>query len=313
MSKTVISIKTLNKQYKTGVHALKSVSFDIPQGDFFALLGPNGAGKSTTIGILCGLVTKTSGTVSIDGANIDTHWSNAKMKLGIVPQEFNFNIFETCEQIVINQAGYYGVPRSVALPKTTELFKQLGLTDKAKTQAGKLSGGLKRRLMIARALVHNPKILILDEPTAGVDISLRRTMWQFLKEKNRNGMTIILTTHYLEEAEKLCKNIAILNHGELITHTSMKKLLSQRNNETLILDCQKLPQKIPHINTITLNPIDTHTIEVNIPKTYPMTQLLSQLNTHDIQVNRIQNKTNRLEELFICLTENQKQKEQQCH
>lgn len=313
MTNTIISIKTLNKQYKTGVHALKNVSFDIPQGDFFALLGPNGAGKSTTIGILCGLVTKTSGTVCIDGANIDTHWSNAKMKLGIVPQEFNFNIFETCEQIVINQAGYYGVPKSLALPKTTELFKQLGLTDKTKTQAGKLSGGLKRRLMIARALVHNPKILILDEPTAGVDISLRRTMWQFLKEKNHNGMTIILTTHYLEEAEKLCKNIAIINKGTLITHTTMKSLLGQLNNETFILDCQKKPNTLPLIDTLTLKKIGTHTIEVNLPKTYPMTQLLAKLNTHDIQINRIQNKANRLEELFICLTENQNQKEQQCH
>jgi len=306
MSEISISIKDLHKYYQNSLHALKGISVDVLKGDFFALLGPNGAGKSTTISILCGLATKTSGDVTINGYSIDTHFTEAKSQLGIVPQEFNFNIFEPCEQIIINQAGYYGVPRTTAKKRAEALLAQLGLSDKAKTPAGQLSGGLKRRLMIARALVHEPNILILDEPTAGVDISLRRSMWHFLKEKNRNGLTIILTTHYLEEAEQLCKNIAIINHGELIANTDMKTLLNQLHTETLILDCSPLPTQLPPINHSTLTAKDTHCLEITLPKNQSISELIQTLNTHQITVHRIQNKANRLEELFIQLVEYKK-------
>ena len=301
MSEIAISITSLHKNYANGFHALKGVSFNVNKGDFFALLGPNGAGKSTTIGILCGLVTKTSGSASINGYCITDHIAEAKAQLGIVPQEFNFNIFEPCHQIMINQAGYYGVSRSVAISRTKVLFDQLGLTDKANVAAGTLSGGLKRRLMIARSLVHHPKILILDEPTAGVDISLRRSMWHFLKEKNQEGLTIILTTHYLEEAEQLCKNIAIINHGELITNTTMKQLLNQLNSEIFILDCSQLPVQLPHIENISMSAKESSTLEIEVPKTHTISQIIHQLQAHDIIVNRIQTKANRLEELFIRL------------
>ncbi len=303
MSEIAIAITDLHKHYQNGFHALKGVSFTVETGDFFALLGPNGAGKSTTIGILTGLITKTSGTALINGYCVTEQFSDAKAQLGIVPQEFNFNIFEPCNQIMINQAGYYGVPRAIAISRTKLLFDQLGLTDKAHIPAGQLSGGLKRRLMIARSLVHRPKILILDEPTAGVDISLRRSMWSFLKEQNRQGLTIILTTHYLEEAEHLCKNVAIINHGKLIANTTMKQILNQLTSETFILDCAQLPSKLPQIDPLSITFKNASALEIEVPKTHTISQIITQLKKYGIIVNRIQTKVNRLEELFIGLVE----------
>ncbi len=228
-----IQIRDLTKVYDGTLSALSGISLRVDQGEFFGLLGPNGAGKSTTIGILCTLVTKTSGHVSVCGYDLDRDWTHVKRCIGVVPQEFNFNIFEHCLQVLINQAGYYGVPRSVALARAERLFEKLGLSDKKMVQAGKLSGGLKRRLMIARALVHDPQILILDEPTAGVDVSLRHSMWAFLRELNAAGTTIILTTHYLEEAETLCRRIGVINHGKIIADAPTQELLAQLQSQTL--------------------------------------------------------------------------------
>ena len=233
-----LSIRALHKSYKSGTKALNGIDLDVQQGDFFALLGPNGAGKSTTIGIISALVNKTSGSVKVFDFDTDTHLEDAKSQLGLVPQEFNFNQFETVLQIVVNQAGYYGVPKSVALVRAEKYLGQLGLWEKRHARSRELSGGMKRRLMIARALMHEPKLLILDEPTAGVDIELRRSMWEFLKEINAQGVTIILTTHYLEEAETLCRNIAIIDNGRIIENTSMKTLLGKLNKETFVLDLQ---------------------------------------------------------------------------
>jgi ABC-2 type transport system ATP-binding protein len=299
-----IDIQHLTKTYPGGLAALKGIDLRVREGEFFALLGPNGAGKSTTIGIICSLVNKTSGSVSICGHSIDTDWSKAKTCLGVVPQEFNFNIFEPCWQIVVNQAGYYGVPRDIALKRVDILFEQLGLSEKRNEQAKNLSGGLKRRLMIARALIHEPKVLILDEPTAGVDISLRRSMWQFLQEKNAQGMTIILTTHYLEEAEALCKEVAIIDHGTIITRGNTQDLLQQLNAETFILYCTApitdLSQ-VPYLPGFELRHLEGLCIEADIDKDHTLTELISHLNTHGITVGRIRNKANRLEELFLKL------------
>ena len=228
-----VSIQALRKTYQGGVEALKGVDLNIAEGDFFALLGPNGAGKTTLISILCGLATKTSGTVEIYGTSIDRDASLAKTYIGLVPQEFNFNIFERVLDIVVNQAGYYGVPRAEALPRAQEILKELGLWEKRFDMAQKLSGGMKRRLMIARALVHRPRLLILDEPTAGVDVELRRSMWDFLRALNKNGTTIILTTHYLEEAEQLCRTVAIINKGEIVLKDTMQALLAQHEEKRL--------------------------------------------------------------------------------
>ena len=294
-----IAITNLVKTYANGLNALKSVTFSVNTGDFFALLGPNGAGKSTTIGIISGLVTPTSGNIIINGVDLRKNPSEAKSHLGIVPQEFNFNIFEPCNQIMINQAGYYGVPRKTAISRTHELFEQLELTDKLKSGAGTLSGGLKRRLMIARALIHQPKILILDEPTAGVDIALRHSMWSFLKRKNEEGLTIILTTHYLEEAEQLCKKIAIINQGELAANTDMQTLLDQLNSETFILFCNTLPDTLPTLDGVQLHRRDRQSIEVELPKSQSISHVVDHLKQHAINVARIQTKTNRLESLFL--------------
>lgn len=295
-----IEIKDLKKTYAEKFEALKGINLTVQEGDFFGLLGPNGAGKSTTIGIICSLVNKTSGQVHIAGHDIDTDWLKAKQTLGVVPQEFNFNIFEPCIQILINQAGYYGVPKKIASQRAEKLLEQLGLTDKRNTPSMRLSGGLKRRLMIARALVHNPKILILDEPTAGVDISLRRSMWSFLESLNQEGMTIILTTHYLEEAESLCKNIAIIDKGQIIAHDKTTTLLQQLSSEGLILYCKSIPI-LPEIPEAKFKQIDATTLEVELQQNQTITHLIEQLQNKGIVVDKVKNKSSRLEELFINL------------
>ncbi|KMV30197.1 ABC transporter ATP-binding protein [Photobacterium swingsii] len=295
-----LEIKNVNKTYKGGVKALKNMSLNVEAGDFFALLGPNGAGKSTTIGIISSLVNKTSGEVKVFGYDLDREVVEAKNHLGLVPQEFNFNQFETVEQIIINQAGYYGVERDVAKERTKKYLTQLDLWEKRHERARNLSGGMKRRLMIARALVHEPKLLILDEPTAGVDIELRRSMWAFLRKINEEGVTIILTTHYLEEAEMLCRNIGIINHGELVENTSMKDLLSKLEVETFILDVNLNGNK-PELGEVKWRMPDNHTLEIDIQKGMGLNSIFTQLTAQGIDVLSMRNKANRLEELFVTL------------
>lgn len=304
-----LEIKNLSKTYKGGVNALKDMSLCVEEGDFFALLGPNGAGKSTTIGIISSLVNKSAGEVKVFGYDLDTQLVDAKRQLGLVPQEFNFNQFETVEQIVVNQAGYYGVPRLLAKERARKYLSQLDLWEKRNERARNLSGGMKRRLMIARALMHEPRLLILDEPTAGVDIELRRSMWAFLREINRQGVTIILTTHYLEEAEMLCRNIGIINHGELIEHTSMKALLSKLEMETFILDI-KLNGNHPELEGVNWRLPDNHTLEVEINRGSSLNQVFVQLTHQGIDVISMRNKANRLEELFVTLVSNSKRAKQ---
>ncbi|WP_037383578.1 ABC transporter ATP-binding protein [Serratia sp. DD3] len=295
-----LEIAQLTKTYAGGVKALRGIDLKVEAGDFYALLGPNGAGKSTTIGIISSLVNKTSGTVRVFGYDIDKDIVNAKRQLGLVPQEFNFNPFETVFQIVANQAGYYGVERREAHARAEKYLNQLDLWDKRNVRARMLSGGMKRRLMIARALMHQPKLLILDEPTAGVDIELRRSMWVFLKELNAQGTTIILTTHYLEEAEMLCRNIGIIQHGELVENTSMKGLLSKLKSETFILDlAAKSP--LPKLEGYQSRLIDTSTLEVEVMREQGLNSLFSQLSAQGVQVLSMRNKANRLEELFVKL------------
>ncbi|WP_318436906.1 ABC transporter ATP-binding protein [Photobacterium leiognathi] len=295
-----LEIKSVRKTYKGGVEALKNMNLTVTEGDFFALLGPNGAGKSTTIGIISSLVNKTSGSVKIFGYDLDSEKVDAKNQLGLVPQEFNFNPFETVEQIVVNQAGYYGVERSVAKERAKKYLSQLDLWGKRSERARNLSGGMKRRLMIARALMHEPKLLILDEPTAGVDIELRRSMWTFLRKINQEGVTIILTTHYLEEAEMLCRNIGIINHGELIEHTSMKDLLGKLELETFILDIEPQAQA-PQLTGMNSQLVDSTTLEVELKKGESLNPVFTQLSEQSIAVKSMRNKSNRLEELFVTL------------
>ncbi|WP_305460324.1 ABC transporter ATP-binding protein [Photobacterium leiognathi] len=295
-----LEIKSVRKTYKGGVEALKNMNLTVTEGDFFALLGPNGAGKSTTIGIISSLVNKTSGSVKIFGYDLDSEKVDAKNQLGLVPQEFNFNPFETVEQIVVNQAGYYGVERSVAKERAKKYLSQLDLWGKRSERARNLSGGMKRRLMIARALMHEPKLLILDEPTAGVDIELRRSMWAFLRKINQEGVTIILTTHYLEEAEMLCRNIGIINHGELIEHTSMKDLLGKLELETFILDIEPQTQA-PQLTGMNSQLVDSTTLEVELKKGESLNPVFTQLSEQSIAVKSMRNKSNRLEELFVTL------------
>ena len=297
-----ISIKDLTKTYKNNVKALKGISLDIDSGDFFALLGPNGAGKSTAIGILCSLVNKTSGSVEIYGHDLDKEKDLAKSYIGLVPQEFNFNVFEPVYEIVVNQAGYYGIPRKQASQRAEQLLKQLGLWDKRRDMARELSGGMKRRLMIARALVHDPQLLILDEPTAGVDIEIRRSMWTFLKKINRQGTTIILTTHYLEEAEALCRNIAIINKGKIIEHTKMKTLLAQLHVETFIFDLKENINEAPKVEGYNIELLDSSTLSVEINKDQTINKIFDELSRLDLHVISMRNKSNRLEELFVRLT-----------
>lgn len=295
-----LSIRDLHKSYKSGTKALNGIDLDVQQGDFFALLGPNGAGKSTTIGIISALVNKTSGSVKVFDFDTDTQLEDAKSQLGLVPQEFNFNQFETVLQIVVNQAGYYGVPKSVALVRAEKYLGQLGLWEKRHARSRELSGGMKRRLMIARALMHEPKLLILDEPTAGVDIELRRSMWEFLKEINAEGVTIILTTHYLEEAEMLCRNIAIIDKGRIIENTSMKALLGKLNKETFVLDLKTGRADLTLPGFVTRK-LDEHSFEVDVEKNQGLNAVFSALAAEDITVLSMRNKANRLEELFVSL------------
>jgi ABC-2 type transport system ATP-binding protein len=283
--------------------ALKGVNLDVLEGDFFALLGPNGAGKSTTIGIIASLINKTSGKVAIFGHDIDTDVAAAKSYLGLVPQEINFNQFEPVVEIVANQAGYYGIQRREAFERAETCLKRLGLWEKRRTMARTLSGGMKRRLMIARALVHEPRLLILDEPTAGVDIEIRRSMWQFLREINAAGTTIILTTHYLEEAESLCRNIAIIDEGELIENTSTRQLLNTLSMETFVLDLDTPLSTLPDLPDHKLQLIDEHTLEVEILRDKTINRLFSDLSGLGINVLSMRNKTNRLEQLFMHLVE----------
>lgn len=303
-----LDIKGLQKTYKGGVQALKGVDLTVEQGDFFALLGPNGAGKSTTIGIISSLVNQSEGSVSVFGYDLNTQKEQAKACIGLVPQEFNFNQFETVLQIVLNQAGYYGVPRHIAKERAKKYLAQLDLWEKRDARARELSGGMKRRLMIARALMHEPKLLILDEPTAGVDIEIRRSMWGFLEEINRQGITIILTTHYLEEAEMLCRNIAIINKGIIVENTSMKALLAKLSLETFVLDI-KVPQEQKAVNLTGFGHrlLDDHTLEVDVEKTEGLNPVFTQLSDQGIQVMSMRNKSNRLEELFVRLVESAKQ------
>lgn len=303
-----LEIQSLTKQYPGGTQALKGVDLRVTKGDFFALLGPNGAGKSTTIGIIASLVNKTSGSVLVNGYDIDTMLTDAKAQIGLVPQEFNFNQFETLQQIVVNQAGYYGVPRQEAKKRAEKYLKQLDLWEKRNSPARTLSGGMKRRLMIARALMHEPKILILDEPTAGVDIEIRRSMWEFLQQINQQGITIILTTHYLEEAEMLCRNIAIIDKGEIVENTSMKSLLAKLNIETFILDLGPAATE-PTLQGFDYRVIDDHTLEVDVAKDDGLNPVFSQLSEQGIQVLSMRNKANRLEELFMNLLQNGRTKE----
>jgi ABC-2 type transport system ATP-binding protein len=301
-----IAIENLTKQYAGGLQALKSINLSVEQGDFFALLGPNGAGKSTTIGILCSLVSKTSGKVEIFGVDIDKDFPKAKSYIGVVPQEFNFNNFEKIEHILIAQAGYYGIPANIAKVRAEKYLKELGLWEKRHTPARMLSGGMKRRLMIARALIHEPQLLILDEPTAGVDIELRRSMWAFLQDINAKGTTIILTTHYLEEAESLCRNIAIIDKGEIIQNSTMKSLLKELQEEVFIFDVQDdLPEQLS-LDGYNVNVLDTHSMEISVQKNQGLNAVFKVLSEKNIQVLSMRSKANRLEELFVKLVAGEK-------
>ncbi|SCZ45859.1 MULTISPECIES: ABC transporter ATP-binding protein [unclassified Pseudomonas] len=300
---SALSIRQLTKTYGNGFQALSGIDLDVAEGDFFALLGPNGAGKSTTIGILSTLVNKTSGTVNVFGHDLDREPAALKRCIGVVPQEFNFNQFEKTFDIVVTQAGYYGIPPKIANERAEQYLTQLGLWDKRDVPSRSLSGGMKRRLMIARALVHEPRLLILDEPTAGVDIELRRSMWTFLTELNQKGITIILTTHYLEEAEQLCRNIGIIDHGTIVENTSMRQLLSQLHVETFLLDLKNDLATAPQLMGYPARLVDSHTLEVQVDKAVGITGLFTQLALQNIEVLSLRNKTNRLEELFVSLVE----------
>lgn len=298
-----LSIKQLRKSYANGFEALKGVDLEVAEGDFFALLGPNGAGKSTTIGVLSTLVNKTSGSVQVFGHDLDTDSLALKRCIGLVPQEFNFNQFETAFNILTTQAGYYGIRLKEARVRAEELLKQLGLWDKRNDASRMLSGGMKRRLMIARALIHKPRLLILDEPTAGVDIELRRSMWEYLTELNEQGTTIILTTHYLEEAEQLCRNIAIIDHGTIVENTSMRALLGQLSKETFLLDLKETQTQTPELDGYPAEMVDECTLQVQVEKHRGLTDLFTQLSKQGVEVLSLRNKSNRLEELFVALVE----------
>ncbi|TNH03592.1 ABC transporter ATP-binding protein [Testudinibacter sp. TR-2022] len=305
-----LEIKDLTKSYPNGFQALHGINLNVQEGDFYALLGHNGAGKSTTIGIVSSLVNKSSGSIKVFGYDLDSQLSEVKKQIGIVPQEFNFNQFEKVLDILVNQAGYYGVERKEALQRAEKWLKKLDLWDKRDQKSMRLSGGMKRRLMIARALMHRPRLLILDEPTAGVDIELRRSMWQFLQELNLQGTTIILTTHYLEEAELLCRHIGIIQQGRLVIDTSMKDLLSKLESETFVLDLAKY-SAVPQIEHYASQLIDTNTLEVEVRREQGLNNLFHQLSEQGIQVLSLRNKTNRLEELFVRMALNKPHDETQ--
>ena len=298
-----LEIEGLEKVYANGPQALKGINLQVPTGDFFALLGPNGAGKSTTIGVICSLVNKTAGSVRVNGVDIDENFPLAKRYLGVVPQEFNFNVFEIVEDILIHQAGYYGIPMNIARERIDKYLVKLGLVEKRRTRARSLSGGMKRRLMIARALIHEPSVLILDEPTAGVDIEMRRSMYDFLREINASGTTIILTTHYLEEAESLCRNIAIINHGEIVANTSIKNLLRDLHRETFILDARQPLPKVLEIEGFDLTRVDDFCLEAQIEQGQNLAELMSRLHSQGISILSMRNRENRLEQMFVSLLE----------
>ena len=298
-----LSIRGLTKTYHNGVQALRGVDLDVEQGDFFALLGPNGAGKTTLIGIITSLVNKTSGTASVFGYDVDRQLERAKSCIGVVPQELNFNQFETPLTIVVNQAGFYGIPRAIARVRAEKYLRQLQLWDKRNGMARGLSGGMKRRLMIARALMHEPRLLVLDEPTAGVDIEIRRSMWEFLNDINARGTTIILTTHYLEEAESLCRNIAIINNGQIVERDRMSNLLRGLRTETFVLNLRNPVAAAPQIAGYALTLIDDHTLEAELTKDNSLNGLFSQLTGLGMEVLSMRNKVNRLEEVFMRLVE----------
>jgi ABC-2 type transport system ATP-binding protein len=296
-----LTIRGLKKIYPNGFEALKGIDLNVEEGDFFGLLGPNGAGKSTTLNVITSLVRKTAGQVKVFEYDIDVDFSSAKKNLGVVPQEFNFNQFDKVFDVVATQAGFYGIPRPLAVERTEKYLKKLGLWDKRDSSSRMLSGGMKRRLMIARALVHEPKILILDEPTAGVDIELRRSMWEFLQEINESGTTIILTTHYLEEAESLCRNLAIIDHGLIVEDSSTKNLLRQLNTETFIFDVDSNLQAAPQINGFETELIDPRSFEIRVNSGQHINQVFETLSEQGIRVSSMRNKANRLEELFVSL------------
>jgi len=298
-----LEISSLQKTYANGFEALKGIDLNVQQGDFYALLGPNGAGKSTTIGIVSSLVSKSGGKVRICGIDIDEDFSLAKKQIGIVPQEFNFNVFEKVEDVLIHQAGYYGIPIGLARQRAVYYLEKLGIADKQHVQMRMLSGGMKRRLMIARALIHEPRVLILDEPTAGVDIEMRRSMYEFLRETNEEGRTIILTTHYLEEAEMLCRNVAIINHGKIVTQGSIKDLLRDLNSETFLLDTQDaLPPGI-EVPGFSLRQVEPQCLEVDLAKGQDLAQVFTALSGAGVTVVSMRNKENRLERMFVNVLE----------
>jgi ABC-2 type transport system ATP-binding protein len=303
MTTPALNVKDLRKTYGNGVEALKGISLTVQPGDFFALLGPNGAGKSTLIGILSSLVNASSGEAEVFGVSIHKHRSEAMRLIGLVPQEINFNQFEKPFDICVNQAGFYGIARAEASERAERYLKELRLWDKAHHQARMLSGGMKRRLMIARAMMNEPKLLILDEPTAGVDIEIRRSMWQFVSGINAAGTTVILTTHYLEEAEQLCRNIAIIDQGRIVQNTTMKSLLATLDVETFVLDVSSVPDTLPGLPGVTLRKLDDHMIEAEMSRAHDLNSLFATLSTHGITVTSMRNKANRLEELFVRLVE----------
>jgi ABC-2 type transport system ATP-binding protein len=303
-----LAVDNLRKTYGSGVEALKGVSLEVQEGDFFALLGPNGAGKSTLIGILSSLVNSTSGDARVFGVSVNRQRSAAMRLIGLVPQEINFNQFEKPFDICVNEAGFYGIPRRLAAQRAERYLNELRLWDKAHMQSRTLSGGMKRRLMIARAMMNEPRLLVLDEPTAGVDIEIRRSMWQFVSAINAAGTTVILTTHYLEEAEKLCRNIAIIDHGSIIENTSMHRLLATLDVETFVLDVAAMPDPLPLLPGVKLRRRDEQTLEAEMARAYDLNSLFAALSTHGIKVTSMRNKTNRLEELFMRLVDGEREK-----
>lgn len=297
-----LQVNGLKKVYGSKVEALKGIDLAVQEGDFFALLGPNGAGKTTLIGIVSSLVNKTSGSVSVFGYDLDTQKNDVKKCMGLVPQEYNLAVFEKVEDVLMQQAGYYGIPRSLARQRAEKYLKALELWDKRHSQVRELSGGMKRRLLFARAMVHEPKLLILDEPTAGVDLEIRRSMWEFIREINQQGTTIILTTHYLEEAENLCRNVAIIDHGEIIANTSVTHLLSTLQMESFILFLDQPIDELPIIEGLVLRKVDEKTLEVDVKNSQSMNDVFDRLSARHITVSRLKNKVNRLEEMFMLLT-----------
>lgn len=308
-----LSIHNLKKTYKNGFEALKGIDLEVEAGDFFALLGPNGAGKSTAIGIISSLVTATSGTVSIFGHDLTKEREKAKSCIGLVPQEVNFNQFDTVKSIVMNQAGYYGTPHKLALQRTEYCLKQMDLWDKRNSVSRRLSGGMKRRVMIARAMVHAPKLLILDEPTAGVDIEIRRSMWKLMQEVNRQGTTIILTTHYLEEAESLCRNIAIIDQGKIVENSDMASLLARLNVDHFVLDLAEPLASAPALTGCLVERVNDKVLEVSVPKAVGLNRLFEQLSAQNINVLSLKNKSNRLEQLFMDLIDSKTEPAQPNH